>query len=147
MFFNIKLNFLSRLQLMEKRFWLLFLNQTFFTMLLIWWLLKYHNTQKAIAEPQNPPWWKRPSGCCSETAKKKQTKKPQRVQFGFCVLWRLKLLKKKRRKKAPQCSKNSLVASPLFEHKTEISLVFLIILVARCYCRFKDLFLDGRSGG
>lgn len=91
-----------------------------------------------------------PSGCCSETAKKKkQTKKPQRVQFGFCVLWRLKLLKKKKKeeKKAPQCSKNSLAASPLFEHKTEISLVFLIILVARCYCRFKDLFLDGRSGG
>lgn len=84
----------------------------------------------------------------------KQQKKKQNKKTPTCTVWTLCIVKtetvekkKKEEKKAPRCSKNSLVASPLFEHENRNLPCFLIILVARCYCRFKDLFLDGRSGG
>lgn len=112
---------------------LIFLNHTFSTCS---WYGEFHYTQN----PKTRHDGNDRTGRCLETTTTPSP--PQRVQLGFCVLWRLKLYKKKIEEKQ---------STSVFQEHFGCFFVWThnrnLILVACCYCRFTDLLLDGRPGG
>lgn len=128
---------------MELLFFFFFLNQTLFRMLLD--VDMVHSEVPHYSE--SPPPWKRPDWLLFRKNGKK--KKPQRVQFGFCVLWRLKLFfffKKKKKKKSTSVFQEQFGCFSFVLTQQTSPLFSNLLLVAR-YCRLKDLLLDSRSGG
>lgn len=147
MFFNVKLNFLSRLQLMEKKILTSFFKPNLF----------HHAPDMVTSEvPQyseshcrapKPTVMEMNRVAVVQKRQKKKQKNPNVYSLDsvYCEDWNC--WKKKKKKKRHLSVPRTVWLLLLCLNTKQKSPLFLIILVARCYCRFKDLFLDGRSGG